>query len=199
MGAERRKAVESKKEGEKAAKHERKEEEHAVPMRKRATGLSVSWNQQSMGPPGTRASRSRGLRGGPQEIARREIVHGIGSVRCHRGPWRMMPHDVLTWRTVHQPFREGNLAGIWEPVYAARRREVRISLGRDPEPSAAMLDRPSLTTSSMRGETRGSAGGKTSEAEHGIGSWTRKGCCGRSTCSRLIWAIAKEARGCICL
>jgi len=78
-------------------------------------------------------------------------------------PWRLMPHDVPNWRTVLRSFREWKLAGIWEQVHAALQREVRVSLGRDPEPSAAVLDSPSITTRSVRDDARGYDGGKTSQ------------------------------------
>lgn len=49
---------------------------------------------------------------------------------------------------------------MWEPVPAALRREVRVRAGREPEPRAALLDPPSIPTRSVRGDARGSAGGK---------------------------------------
>jgi transposase len=64
--------------------------------------------------------------GRPQEIARREIVNGILYVLRSGCPWRMLPHDLPNWSTVHLYFREWKLAGIWEQVNAALRREVRV-------------------------------------------------------------------------
>lgn len=98
--------------------------------------------------------------GRPQEIARRESVNGILSVRRSGCPWRLLPHDLPHWSTVHLYFREWKRAGIWEQVNAALRREVRVGLGRDPEPSAAILDSHSIKSRSVRGEKRGYDGGK---------------------------------------
>jgi putative transposase len=98
--------------------------------------------------------------GRPQEIARREIVNGILYVLRSGCPWRLLPHDLPHWSTVHLYFREWKLAGIWEQVNAALRREVRVGLGRDPEPSAAILDSQSIKSSSVRGDKRGYDGGK---------------------------------------
>src|SRR5713226_1574121 len=39
-------------------------------------------------------------------------------------------------------------------------REVRVGLGRDREPSAAIIDSQSIKTSSVRGDKRGYDGGK---------------------------------------
>jgi len=98
--------------------------------------------------------------GRPQEIERREIVNGILYVLRSGCPWRMLPHDLPNWSTVYLYFREWKRAGIWEQVNAALRREVRVSLGREPEPSAAIVDSQSIKTSSVRGDARGYDGGK---------------------------------------
>lgn len=98
--------------------------------------------------------------GRPQEMERREIVNGILSVLRSGCPWRLLPHDLPNWSTVYLYFREWKQAGIWEQVNAALRREVRVSLGRDPEPSAAIIDSQSIKTSSVRGDKRGYDGGK---------------------------------------
>ena len=75
-------------------------------------------------------------------------------------PWRMLPYDLPNWSTVYWYFRQWKRAGILEQVNAALRREVRVSLGRDPEPSAAILDSQSIKTSAVRGDERGYDGGK---------------------------------------
>ena len=75
-------------------------------------------------------------------------------------PWRLLPHDLPNWSTVYLYFREWKQAGIWEQVNATLRRQVRVCLGRDPEPSAAILDSQSIKTSSVRGDARGYDGGK---------------------------------------
>jgi putative transposase len=72
----------------------------------------------------------------------------------------MLPHDLPNWSTVYWYFRQWKQAGIWEQVNAALRREVRVSLGREPEPSAAIVDSQSIKTSSVRGDARGYDGGK---------------------------------------
>src|SRR5260221_3457824 len=99
--------------------------------------------------------------GRPQEIERREIVNGILYVLRSGCPWRMIPHDLPNWSTVYLYFREWKQAGIWELVNAALRRDLRVSLGREPEPSAAIVDSQSIKTSSVRGDARGYDGGKS--------------------------------------
>jgi len=103
--------------------------------------------------------------GRPEEIERREIVNGILYVLRSGCPWRLLPHDLPNWSTVYLYFREWKRAGIWEQVNTALRRDVRVCLGRDPEPSAAILDSQSIKTSSVRGDERGYDGGKKNSGQ----------------------------------
>lgn len=100
---------------------------------------------------------SPAARGGgrPQEVERRGIVSGMVSVMCSGCPWCLLPCDVPTRRTVSRFVREWKQAGIWEPVHAAFRWNVRGGLGHDPDPRAVMLERHSITTRSVRGDERG--------------------------------------------
>src|SRR6266849_1544712 len=103
--------------------------------------------------------------GRAQEIERREIVNGIFYVLRSGCPWRLLPHDLPNWSTVYLYFREWKQAGIWEQVNAALRREVRVGLGRDREPSEAIIDSQSIKTSSVRGDKRGYDGGKKNSGQ----------------------------------
>lgn len=98
--------------------------------------------------------------GRPAEIERREIVNAILYVLCSGCPWRMMPHDLPRWFTAYSYFRRWKRAGIWEQVNAALRRDLRVTLGREAEPSAAIVDSQSIKTSAVRGDERGYDGGK---------------------------------------
>jgi len=97
--------------------------------------------------------------GRPQDIEGRDIVNGLFSVLRRGGPWRRIPQEV-PWRTVSLSVRAWTAAGMWEQIHAARRRDGRIRAGRDPEPRTAMLDRPSIATSAVRGDARREEGGK---------------------------------------
>jgi transposase len=98
--------------------------------------------------------------GRPQEIARREIVNGIFYVLRSGCPWRMIPHDFPNWSTIYLYFRQWKRDGTWERVHHALRRELRVSVGREPEPSAAIIDSQSIKSSPVRGDERGYDGGK---------------------------------------
>ncbi|MEO9030673.1 MAG: transposase [Ktedonobacteraceae bacterium] len=99
--------------------------------------------------------------GRPQEIERREILNAILYVLRSACGWRMLPHDVPRWFTASWSFRQWKLAGVWEQVNAVLRRDLRVAQGREPEPSAAILDSQSIKTSSVRGDGRGYDGGKS--------------------------------------
>ena len=93
--------------------------------------------------------------GRPQAIDRREIVNAILYVLRSGCPWRLLPHDLPRWFTAYWYFRQWKRAGVWEQVNAALRRQLRVQMGREAEPSAAILDSQSIKTSSVRGDKRG--------------------------------------------
>lgn len=98
--------------------------------------------------------------GRPQEIERRDIVNGILYVLRSGCPWRMIPHDFPNWSTIYLYFRQWKRDGTWERVHHGLRRDLRVSVGREAEPSAASIDSQSIKTSSVRGDPRGYDGGK---------------------------------------
>ncbi|GIX48430.1 MAG: hypothetical protein KatS3mg131_2641 [Candidatus Tectimicrobiota bacterium] len=59
--------------------------------------------------------------GRPAEVDRREIVNAI-LYRLRSGcSWRMLPHDLPPWGTVHFYFRQWRRDGTWERVCRALR------------------------------------------------------------------------------
>jgi transposase len=98
--------------------------------------------------------------GRPVEIPRREIVNAILYVLRSGCPWRYLPHDFPRWFTVSAYFQQWKRDGTWERVHHALRRELRVAVGKEPEPSAAVLDSQSIKTSPVRGDARGYDGGK---------------------------------------
>ena len=84
--------------------------------------------------------------GRPAAHERREIVDAIPYVLRNGNVWRALPHDYPPWSTVYWWFRRWRLDGTWERVAAALRGRVRAKAGREPEPSAAILDSQSVKT-----------------------------------------------------
>jgi putative transposase len=91
---------------------------------------------------------------------RREIVNGILYVLRSGCPWRLVPHDLPAWQTLYDYLRSWERAGIWEKAMHALRKELREKEGRDPEPSAGVIDSQSIKTSAVRGKEKGLDMGK---------------------------------------
>jgi putative transposase len=57
-------------------------------------------------------------------------------------------------------FRKWRIDGVWERMNRALRRSSRKRLGREPEPTAGIVDAQSVKTTGVGGEQRGFDGGK---------------------------------------
>jgi putative transposase len=91
---------------------------------------------------------------------RRQIVNGILYVLRTGCPWRAMPHDLPNGKTVHHYFRKWQREGVWDRVLETLRMQMRMQEGRDPHPSAAVIDSQSIKTSAVRGPEKGVDMGK---------------------------------------
>jgi transposase len=61
--------------------------------------------------------------------------------------WRMIPHDLLPWDAAYRWYRTWATNGDWDRIHDALRDQVRAAAGRNPHPSAAVLDAQSIKTS----------------------------------------------------
>jgi transposase len=85
-------------------------------------------------------------RGQPRIHPLREIFNAIRYVLRGGIAWRALPHDFAPWPTVWSYFRQWRDAGTLETVHEALRCQVREAVGRNPGPSAAILDSQSVKT-----------------------------------------------------
>jgi transposase len=72
----------------------------------------------------------------------------------------MLPQEFPAWGAVSSSFREWQREGVWDQIVRTRRMQVRRTQGRDAEPSAAIIESQSITTSAVRGSEKGSDRGK---------------------------------------
>ena len=97
--------------------------------------------------------------GRPPQHRRREILNGVFYAVRSGSAWKLLPHDLPPWRTVSHYFWTWRRAGVWQQIQDRRRERVRAAVGRNPNPSAAILDSQSVRTSEAGGG-RGYKGGK---------------------------------------
>ncbi|MEU1290749.1 transposase, partial [Kitasatospora sp. NPDC005856] len=78
--------------------------------------------------------------GRPPEHELRDLLDAILYVDRTGIPWRYLPHDYPPWETVYTYFARWQKEGVFEQLNGLLRRLVRTREGRNPEPSACIID-----------------------------------------------------------
>jgi|SRR5579859_1924875 len=89
--------------------------------------------------------------GRPAKWERREIVDAIMYVLRTGCAWHLLPHDFPPYQTVFYYFRQWRRSGLWEQVNTVLREQLRTHIGREAQPSAAIIDSQSSKTTEKGG------------------------------------------------
>jgi putative transposase len=84
--------------------------------------------------------------GRPRTVNLREIANAIFYRERTGCAWEMLPHDLPPAKTVYDYFNTWSKDGTWERLNSLLVGQVRENAGRDPEPSAAIIDSQSVKT-----------------------------------------------------
>ena len=90
----------------------------------------------------------------------RRVVNGILYLVRSGCSWRMLPKDFPPYTTVYEYYSRWRKDGTVVRLHDALRRHVRVESGRDPEPSAGVLDSQSVKTTQVGGVCGYDAGKK---------------------------------------
>jgi Transposase and inactivated derivatives len=89
--------------------------------------------------------------GRPEKYPRRDIVNGILYITHNGCVWRALPADFPPWPTVYYHFCVWRDDGTTAKINNVLRRKIRVLEGRDPQPSAAIIDSQSVKAASTVG------------------------------------------------
>jgi putative transposase len=89
--------------------------------------------------------------GRPEQYPQREIFDAIFYILRGGCAWRVLPHDFPPWQIVSEYFWRWRKAGPWQRLPDLLRCDVRGAAGKRRQPSAGMLERPSVKTTAKGG------------------------------------------------
>lgn len=95
-----------------------------------------------------------------REHSLREVFNGLRWIVRSGAQWRMMPNDLPPWYTVYQQTQRWLNAGVFEAIVHDLRDVLRVAQGRNPQPSAAILDSRTIQSTPESGARGGYDGAK---------------------------------------
>ena len=120
-------------------------------MKRRAYPTDLTDAQWALLAPLLPPAKSGPQGGRPRTVNLREVLNGIFYFLKSGGDWRLLPHDLPPWGTVHYYYRRWRLEGVWQEIHDTLREQVRTAAGREASPSAAIVDSQSVKTTKKGG------------------------------------------------
>jgi len=91
----------------------------------------------------------------------RDVVDAILYLDRCGCSWRQLPVDFPPWQTVYGWFQRWKQRGVTERILDELREQIRLAEGREPEPSAGVIDSQSVRAAdTVSRDTRGYDAGK---------------------------------------
>jgi transposase len=85
-----------------------------------------------------------GRGGRPAERCRRDVVDAVRYLVKEGITWRAMPIDLPPWPSVYYSVSTWQASGATRQMHDELRKQVRVAAGRNPDPSAAIVDSQSV-------------------------------------------------------
>ena len=90
----------------------------------------------------------------------RELFNGLRYVVRYGTAWRALPHDFPPWSAVYQQTQRWLASGCFETLAQDLRAVLRVAGGREPDPTAAIVDSRTLRSTPESGPRAGYDGAK---------------------------------------